>query len=83
VDDNSGGIKFTELLCTISAWFHEEGFSMRGNAGVFDRASIKIFLKFSESPDYLENVVRKMKQLKTLTYTYRQLNREKMFVYTP
>ena len=84
VNDHSGGIKFTDIVCEVTEWFCSQGYSTKGtDCGTFDRSSLKLFLKFSESSDYLESVVRKMKTLKTLTYTYRQLNREKMFVYTP
>jgi hypothetical protein len=64
VDDNSGGIKFTELIATITADNHD---------------SLDNIENF---PDRLERVIRESKILNVLDYTFRDLNRCKMFVYT-
>lgn len=64
VDDNSGGIKFTELISVIIS-NHIENLDNIENL-----------------PDRLERIIRESKILSILEYTFRQLNRCKMFVYT-
>jgi len=62
VIDNSGGIKFIELLFEL----------------------IRSQIELDENlPEQLERVLRESSVVKVLDYTYKQLNRSKMFIYTP
>jgi len=63
VTDNSGGIKFIELLFEL----------IRSRQIGLDE----------NLPEQLERVLRESSVVKVLDYTYKQLNRSKMFIYTP
>ena len=70
VNEHSGGIKFVELVAKIGEWVHTDK----------PRLSKKVI---EDLPQHLEAEILKSKELKILYYTYKALNREKMFVYTP
>ena len=66
VNDNSGGIKFTQLVTELVSTLFENN----KNCNIV-------------SAEYIENLIKKSKNLKILTYTFHSLNREKLFIYTP
>lgn len=73
VEGHSGGIKFPELLFEVVVKIRE---------GVVDDVTIED----SESvsfPDRLEKAIQEHTDLEILEYTWRSINRAKMFVYTP
>lgn len=73
VEEHSGGIKFTELLCHI----------MSTILGAEDTIYIGMTKKQEENfPNRIEALLRKSKEFKILDYTWRSENRAKMFVYT-
>jgi hypothetical protein len=68
VNDNSGGIKFTELMYRILEKQHE-GLIL---------SDTHTFV----TPDLLEKCIRKSRLVKILDYVWVPQNRAKMFVYT-
>lgn len=67
VNDNSGGIKFTELIVNLI-----EAISKTDSGYEDDDIDI----------DSIELIIRESSDLKILDYTWHELNRSKMFVYT-
>jgi ribosomal protein S6E (S10) len=73
VEDNSGGIKFMELISHL----------MMTILGGEDTKFIGMTKKQEESfPDRIEALIRKSKEFKILDYTWRSGIKAKMFVYT-
>jgi hypothetical protein len=73
VEDHSGGIKFTELICKL----------MSTILGAEDAKYIGMTKKQEEHfPDRIEALIRKSKEFKILDYTWRSENKAKIFVYT-
>jgi len=66
VNDNSGGLKFVELLSILMTKYHDK-FEEQDNG---------------EFPTIVEHVIRASTDLKILDYTWLQMERAKMFVYT-
>jgi hypothetical protein len=67
IEDHSGGMKFTDLVSHLTEW-------AAINEYCFDRDFV----------DRVSTLVhREMKGIKVLSYTYRPIKREKLFVYTP
>lgn len=66
VTDNSGGMKFTELVSILTSNAVDNGVTLPD--------------KFA---DEVESVIRNSEELRVLDYTWKTLNRAKMFVYTP
>lgn len=68
VEDHSGGMKFTELIAEFMVK-HKEYLSTE---------------QICSLPEILEKVIRDSEgRMKVLDYTWKQMNRAKMFVYTP
>ena len=68
VEDHSGGLKFIELLAELISKMYESNESKQ----------IELL-----TPEFIEETIRKMPELKILKFTFKNLKREKMFVYTP
>jgi hypothetical protein len=66
VNENSGGIKFVELLSELLTRYHD----------IFEEQDN------GEFPTIVEHVIRASTDLKILDYTWLQMERAKMFVYT-
>lgn len=67
VENNSGGIKFTELISILSSDYRE-------------LLSDEVLSNIAEN---VEKAIRSDDHLKILDYTWGSYNRAKMFVYTP
>jgi len=72
IDENSGGMKFTELLTELAK-----------NANTNALRDILTDFKGNEIPDIVETTIRDFGgKIKILDYTWQSMNRAKMFVYT-
>jgi len=69
VESHSGGIKFTELIAELVALAQKE-------------EALKNSIH-EDFPVLVENMIGEIEELKVLKYTWKTLNRSKMFVYTP
>ena len=67
VNDESGGIKFTELIVKLCVYAYDN------NAKHL----------IPNNPEIIEETIRKSKVMKILDYTSNYMCRQKMFVYTP
>jgi len=66
--DNSGGMKFTELVFVLTADAIKKG------------APTAII---EDLPEQIESAIRRSTRLKVLDYSFPTLNRKKMFIYIP
>ena len=67
VDETSGGIKMTSLVVLVIEYCHLHN----------------VDVALETLPELLEGVIRRSSTMKILEYTWRDLNRQKLFVYTP
>lgn len=68
IEDNSGGLKFTELLPNLITKL------INSNQSNFIEHL---------TPEFVEELITQTPELKILEYTFKSLNRQKMFIYTP
>jgi len=96
INDHSGGLKFTELICEVQSYLHENFPHLSNKIVTMNDMPILNYsdlledicrndktLKVLDYTDLLEDICRNDKTLKVLDYTWKELNRAKMFIYTP
>ena len=80
VNDHSGGVKYTELITDLVPFvinLQRKGKRGRPSKDLTAQVGAKL------SPDKLLKIIEGMKELKILVYTFADLEREKVFIYTP
>ena len=88
VNDNSGGIKFLDLLAEILARINNvDQMTIDGNGKVGVGVTYVTIIGLDTTdlrniPDQILKAINECEELNILTYVYKPLNREKYFIYT-